>query len=78
MADIHDLTALEQAAAIRRGELSPAPSWSRTTSTRIAAHDGALGAFVTVTADAARAEAAALARPRRLGRCAACRPPSRT
>jgi amidase len=59
VADIHDLTALEQAAAIRRGELSPADVTAHYLD-RIARLDGAIGAFVTVTADSARASAAAL------------------
>ena len=52
MSELHDLTALEQGAAIRAGEVSRPPSWSSTTSTRIDRLAEELGAFVTVTADA--------------------------
>ena len=56
MGELHDLSALEQAAALRRGE---------TTSTALVEHyldrvrrlSGGLGAFVTVTGDRARAAA---------------------
>jgi len=64
VADLHDLTALEQGAAIRRGEIGPAELVEHYLA-RIAAHSVSLGAFVTVTADKARAaavEAAAVAR----------------
>ncbi len=55
MPELHDLTALEQAAAIRRGELDPAALAAHYLG-RIAALDDQVGAFVTVTADhAARA-----------------------
>ncbi|GIF51082.1 amidase [Asanoa ferruginea] len=59
MADLHDLTALEQGAAIARGELSSAELVAHYL-TRIAAFGDTVGAFVTVTADQARAEAADL------------------
>ncbi|MDP9240652.1 MAG: amidase [Actinomycetota bacterium] len=52
MAELHDLSALEQAAAIRRGELSPvelADHYLR----RIERLSDSVGAFVTVTAEAA-------------------------
>jgi amidase len=64
VADLHDLTALEQGAAIRRGEISPAELVEHYLA-RIDAHAASLGAFVTVTDDQARAaavEAAAVAR----------------
>jgi amidase len=53
MAEPHDLGAVEQAAAIRRGELSPVELVDRCLD-RIACPDGGLGAFVTVTDAAAR------------------------
>jgi amidase len=56
MTELHDLTALEQGAALRRGEVSP-PELVEHYLTRIEAHGEALGAFVTVTADEARAAA---------------------
>ncbi|MDG4820305.1 amidase [Asanoa sp. WMMD1127] len=59
MADLHDLTALDQGAAIARGELTSAELVEHYL-TRIAAFGDRVGAFVTVTADQARAEAATL------------------
>ena len=59
MTEIHDLTALDQAAAIRRGELAPADVLEHYLD-RIARIDGRVGAFVTMTPDAARQTAAAL------------------
>jgi amidase len=56
MTELHDLTALEQAAAVRAGELSPVELVDHYLA-RIDALDGELGAFVTITADAARAAA---------------------
>ncbi|WP_169952836.1 amidase [Microbispora sp. H11081] len=56
MAHIHDLTALEQAAAVRTGELSPVEITEHYLE-RIARLDSGLGAFVTVTADRALAQA---------------------
>jgi amidase len=50
--NLHDLTALEAAAAVRRGEVSPVELVEHALD-RIARLDGKLGAFVTVTADAA-------------------------
>src|SRR5918999_4763757 len=58
MAEPHDLTALEQAGAIRRGELSSAELVEHYL-TRIEAHGDTVGAFVTVTADQARTQAKA-------------------
>ncbi|MCW6008080.1 amidase [Micromonospora sp. CPCC 205371] len=58
MADPHDLTALEQAAAIRAGELSSAELVEHYL-TRIEAFGETVGAFVTVTADQAREQAKA-------------------
>ncbi|MBX6382546.1 MAG: amidase [Microbispora sp.] len=52
MAHIHDLTALEQAAAVRRGELSPVEITEHYLE-RIERLDSGLGAFVTVTAERA-------------------------
>ncbi|GIF70941.1 amidase [Asanoa siamensis] len=68
MADLHDLTALEQGASIARGELTSAELVDHYL-TRIAAFGDQVGAFVTVTADQARAEAVALdvARPAATG-----------
>ncbi len=57
MTELHDLSALEQAAAVRHREVSPVELVEHHLD-RIARHDGALGAFITVTADAARAQAA--------------------
>ncbi len=55
---LHDLTGLQQAAAIRRGELSSAELVAHYLA-RIAAHGDTVGAFVTVTAQRAMAEARA-------------------
>jgi amidase len=60
MTDLHDLTLLEQAGAVRRAEVSPvelAEHYLR----RVDAHGEELGAFVTVTADRALDEARAAA-----------------
>ncbi len=54
MAELHDLTALEQGAAIRAGETSTGELVEHYLE-RIARLDEELGAFVTVTADQARA-----------------------
>jgi amidase len=56
MAEPHELTALEQWQALQRGELSPSELTEHYLA-RIAAANSALGAFVTVTVDAARARA---------------------
>ena len=56
MAQLHDLTALEQGAAVRKGEVSPAELVEHYAE-RIARLDGGLGAFVTLTVEAARARA---------------------
>ncbi|MEV0838992.1 amidase [Actinocatenispora sera] len=53
MTPLHELTALQQAAAIRSGELSPVELVEHYLA-RIAAFDSRLGAFVTVTDQAAR------------------------
>ncbi len=53
---LHDLTALEQADAVRAGTLSPVELVEHCLS-RIEALDGEVGAFVTLTADTARAQA---------------------
>ncbi len=58
MAQLHDLTALEQGAAVRAGEVSAAELVEHYAE-RIERLDGRLGAFVTLTLDAARAQAAA-------------------
>jgi amidase len=58
MAELHDLTAAEQAAAIRRGELTSLELVEHYL-TRIAAYGDRVGAFVTVTAGLARPQAAA-------------------
>ncbi|GAA1304594.1 amidase [Pseudonocardia xinjiangensis] len=62
----HDLTALEQAAALRRGELS-AVELVEHHLRRIEALDGVLGAFVTVTPEAALAQAEEADRALRAG-----------
>src|SRR3954464_11844720 len=54
MSELHDLTALEQGAAIRRGEVSTAELVEHYLG-RIDQHAEQLGAFVTVTAEQARA-----------------------
>jgi len=55
---LHDLTALEQAAAVRAGEVAPT-ELVRHALDRIGALDAGLGAFVTVTPERALAAAAA-------------------
>src|SRR5258705_4183711 len=63
MTEIHELSALAQSAAVASGEVSPADLAEHYLA-RIEAYGGGLGAFVTVTAAAARSEAAAaLPRP---------------
>ena len=57
MAELHDLTALEQGAAIRNGETSSAELVEHYLA-RIERLSGELGAFVTVTDESARAAAA--------------------
>ncbi len=56
MTRLHDLTALEQAAAVRAGEVSPSELVEHSLG-RIDALDAALGAFLTVTPEHARAAA---------------------
>lgn len=56
MSELHDLTALEQAAAVRGGELSPVELVGHYLA-RIEALSDTVGAFVTVTAEAARRHA---------------------
>ncbi len=56
MTQLHDLSALEQAAAVRSRQTSAADLVEHYAG-RIAAHDSAVGAFVTLTLDAARAQA---------------------
>jgi amidase len=58
MAQLHDLTALEAAAAVRAKEVSPVELVEHALA-RIAGLDDQLGAFVTVTADSAREQARA-------------------
>ena len=58
MAELHDLTALEQGAAVRDGTVSPRELVDHYAE-RIARLDGGLGAFVHLTLDAAREQAAA-------------------
>lgn len=57
MSALHDLSATEQAAAIAAREISPVELVEHYLA-RIERHNEAVGAFVTVTADAARAAAA--------------------
>ncbi|HEY3010988.1 MAG TPA: amidase [Micromonosporaceae bacterium] len=59
MGELHDLTAVEQAAAVRRGELSAIELVEHYLA-RVDALGRTVGAFVTVTADAARAQAKAV------------------
>ena len=61
MSQLHDLTALEQAAAIRRREVSPLELVDHYLA-RIERWDATLGAYVTVTADLARDQARAAER----------------
>jgi amidase len=56
MAELHDLTALAQAAAVKRREVSPVELVDHYLE-RVQRRGTELGAFVTVTADAARAQA---------------------
>ncbi len=56
MTELHDLTALEQAAAVRAGEVSSTELVEHYLG-RIESHGGPLGAFVTVTGDLAREQA---------------------
>jgi amidase len=56
--DLHELSALEIAAAYRSGDTSPSELVDHLL-VRVAAHDDTVGAFVTVTEDAARAQAKA-------------------
>ena len=56
MAELHDLTALEQAGAVRRREISPAELVEHHLA-RLDRRNDELGAFVTVTGDAARQQA---------------------
>ena len=55
MAELHDLTLLEQAAAVRRGDVSPVELTEHYLR-RVEARSEELGAFVTVTAERALAE----------------------
>jgi amidase len=59
MAELHDLSAIEQVAALRSREISPVELVAHYLD-RIARLDGGLGAFVEVTADAALARARSL------------------
>src|SRR6185437_13070098 len=61
MAELHDLTALEAAAAVRRREVSPVELVEHGLD-RIARLDQQVGAFVTVTPDAALEQARAAER----------------
>src|SRR5215470_358481 len=54
--ELHELSALEQAAAIASGDVTPAELVEHYLA-RIETVGAGLGAFVTVTADAARAQA---------------------
>jgi len=56
MAALHDLSALEQAAAVRHREVSPSELVEHYLD-RIATWSDTVGAYVTVTADLARAQA---------------------
>ncbi|MBW8766185.1 MAG: amidase, partial [Geodermatophilales bacterium] len=52
MTQLHDLTALQQAAAVRAGEVSPTELVEHSLA-RIEALDAKLGAFITVTPERA-------------------------
>ncbi|MFL6136490.1 MAG: amidase [Frankiaceae bacterium] len=56
MSELHDLTALQQAAALRRGEIDPVELVDHYLD-RIDRLDGSVGAFVTVVPEVARAAA---------------------
>ncbi|MFK0281138.1 amidase [Streptomyces sp. NPDC090499] len=56
MSDLHEMTALAQAGAVARGELSPVELADHYLG-RIAEQDGELGAYLTVTAELARSQA---------------------
>src|SRR5664279_4851843 len=56
MAQLHDLTALEAAAAVRRKDVSPVELVEHALA-RIAALDERIGAFVTLTGESAREQA---------------------
>ena len=58
MSELHDLSALEQAAAVRSGETSSKELVDHYTA-RIERLDGEIGAFVTLTLDQAREQAGA-------------------
>ena len=58
MSELHDLTALEQAAAVRSGQTSAAALVEHYAE-RIGRLDATVGAFVTLTLGAARGQAAA-------------------
>ena len=62
MSELHDLSALEQAAAVRRREVSPV-ELVRHYLDRIERLDPVVGAFITVTPDAALEQARAAERP---------------
>ncbi|RBY78455.1 amidase [Blastococcus sp. TF02-09] len=66
MTRLHDLTALEQAAAVRSGEVSPTELVTHCLR-RIEALDAGLGAFITVTPERALAAAAQAERRLRAG-----------
>lgn len=57
MAELHDLTALEQGKAIRAGEVSPTELAEHYLD-RVDRHNDTLGAFITVTPEIARKQAA--------------------
>ncbi|NLU69018.1 amidase [Streptomyces sp. HNM0574] len=67
MAELHELTATEQAAAIREGALSPVELTEHYLE-RIGRLDAEVGAFVTVTPELARAQAAEAERAAREAR----------
>ena len=81
MAELHDLDAHEQAAALAAGEVSSVELVQHHLD-RIDAHDEALGAFITVTHERALRWAAELpmrdARPATPRHSSACRRRSRT
>jgi amidase len=66
VAELHDLTAMEQAAAVRAGEVRPTELVEHALA-RIERLDGALGAFITVTPERALAAAAEAERRLREG-----------
>ena len=81
MSELHDLTALEQAAAIRRRELSPVELTEHYLDAHRRGWNADVGAFITLTPDVAldqarAAERGRAGRPTTQGRSRCCTGPS--